>query len=80
MYSVRPTNGSTRWSKGIYNKNFGYFIKYENEYNQSSKYKLQFNNSKLDIDTFYFYNINKIPIPNLNYRKMKMADIFAMSR
>ena len=80
MYSVRPINGSTRWSKGIYNEALGYYIKYVNEYNHSSKYKSQFLNSKLDTDSFYFRIIHKIPMPNLNHQRMKMANIFTMSR
>lgn len=53
MYSVRNKNGSTRWSGGVWSQNLGYYIKYSSEYNKSNYYKDKFNNSKLDIDTFY---------------------------
>lgn len=32
MYSVRSTDGHTRWSEGIFNARLGYFIKYPAEY------------------------------------------------
>jgi len=69
MYAVRPVNGSTRWSKGIYSKELGYFIKYPNEYNKSTKYKNEFFNSGLNIDDFYKKKINNNVICTL--RKMQ---------
>ena len=32
MYSVRESGGSTRWSKGLWSKKLGYYIKYPTEY------------------------------------------------
>jgi len=32
MYSVRSTDGHTRWSSGKYNEDLGYYIKYKSEY------------------------------------------------
>lgn len=32
MYSVRSIDGHTRWAQGKYVSNYGYYIKYENEY------------------------------------------------
>jgi hypothetical protein len=67
MYSVRNTNGSTRWSEGIYSIELGYFIKYQSEYDKSSYYKKLFNKykstvmlkykSNFTIDQFYTYII-----------------------
>jgi len=53
MYSVRNINGTTRWSHGNYSNEFGYYIKYETEYNKSSYYKNEFEKSGLTIDEFY---------------------------
>ena len=53
MYAVRNINGSTRWSKGDYSDAFGYYIKYQNEYDKSSYYKNEFEKSDLTIDEFY---------------------------
>lgn len=53
MYSVRNINGSTRWSPGILFKEFGYYIKYITEYDNSSYYKNLFITSGLTIDEFY---------------------------
>ena len=53
MYSVRNMNGSTRWSQGIYSNDFGYFIKYKTEYDQSTYYKNELETSGLTIDNFY---------------------------
>ena len=53
MYSVRNINGSTRWSQGIYSNEFGYYIKYQTEYDKSSYYKHTFEKSGLCIDEFY---------------------------
>jgi hypothetical protein len=61
MYAVRNKDGKTRWSSGNYNESFGYYIKYTSEYNKSTFYKNQFENSQLSIDNFYkkyFYNSN----------------------
>ena len=53
MYAVRNINGPTRWSGGIYSNELGYYIKYHSEYNKSSYYKNEFENSKVTIDEFY---------------------------
>jgi hypothetical protein len=53
MYSVRSPNGSTRWKVGSYSKQYGYFIKYETEYEKSGYYKTLFEKSGLNIDDFY---------------------------
>jgi len=54
MYSVRNINGTTRWSKGDYNENLGYYIKYHNEYNKSNHYKnLYINNYNSNKENFY---------------------------
>jgi hypothetical protein len=58
MYSVRNINGSTRWQQGTYSNEFGYFIKYQSEYDKSSYYKNEFKNSRLCIDDFYKKYIN----------------------
>jgi len=53
MYSVRSINGSTRWTPGVYSNELGYNIKYCTEYNKSTYYKNEFENSGLIIDEFY---------------------------
>jgi hypothetical protein len=53
MYSVRNINGSTRWCKGDYSEELGYYIKYKSEYEKSIGYKKEFENSGLTIDEFY---------------------------
>jgi hypothetical protein len=58
MYSVRNINGSTRWSKGKYFKEFGYCIKYQSEYDKSTYYKNKFQQSGLTIDKFYKIHIS----------------------
>lgn len=39
MYTVRPENGTTRWSTGEYSAQHGYYIKYITEYEKSSYYR-----------------------------------------
>jgi len=66
MYSVRNINGTTRWEQGNYSNELGYYIKYQTEYDKSSYYKNEFENTGLNIDEFYKqyihirkkYNIN----------------------
>jgi hypothetical protein len=53
MYSVRNTNGSTRWTIGIYSDKLGYNIKYQSEYDKSSFYKNEYEKSGITIDEFY---------------------------
>jgi hypothetical protein len=53
MYSVRNVNGTTRWSVGSFSNEFGYYIKYDSEYNKSSDYKKKFEKSGLSNDDFY---------------------------
>jgi hypothetical protein len=35
MYSIREREGTTRWQKGIWSEELGYFIKYQNEYHSA---------------------------------------------
>jgi hypothetical protein len=53
MYAVRNINGSSRWSLGVFDNNFGYFIKYQTEFDKSCYYKSEFDKSGLTIDDFY---------------------------
>ena len=53
MYTIRNKNGYTRWQKGIWNNDLGYYIKYETEYKKSIIYKKKFKKSNLKIDDFY---------------------------
>ena len=53
MYAVRNINGTTRWSEGIFSEKLGHYIKYENEYIQSTHFKNEFETSGLTIDEFY---------------------------
>ena len=43
MYSVRNTNGKTRWSSGVYSNELKYYIKYPSEYHRATFYKNEFN-------------------------------------
>ena len=65
MYSVRNINGNTRWSKGIYSKELGYYIKYQSEYDKSLFYKNEFEKSGSTIDEFYKQYIYNIPLIGL---------------
>jgi len=53
MFSVRNINGSTRWTKGFFCEELGYFIKYPNEHIKSSFFKKEFELSGLNIDDYY---------------------------
>jgi len=60
MYSVREINGTTRWSKGVFSKELGYYIKYQTEYDKSFNYKKEFdefcnnsNSQEQNIEAFY---------------------------
>jgi len=59
MYSVRNTDGATRWSVGNYFNKLGYFIKYQTEYAKSTYYEFEFEYSGLSIDEFYKKYINR---------------------
>ncbi len=63
MYTVRNINGLTRWEKGIYNEDFGYYIKYIREYYKSCNYKNQFIDSGKSLDEFY----NHLYIDNIAF-------------
>jgi len=53
MYLVRNIDGPTRWQKGVYSEEFGYFIKYPMEYSTSTHYKNLFGTSGRTPDEFY---------------------------
>ena len=55
MYTVRNVNGSSSWVYGLgeYSNELGYYIKYMEEYEKSSYYKNEFENSGLQIDDYY---------------------------
>ena len=53
MYAVRNDEGSTRWAQGNYSDELGYYIKYQTEFDKSTEYKKEFEDSKLSIDDFY---------------------------
>ncbi len=59
MYSIRPINGTTRWTEGVFSNELGCYIKYPSEFKKSSYYKNQFEiheKSEMSIDDFYrFY-------------------------
>ena len=60
MYSVRNICGTSRWSLGNYSEEFGYYIKYQSEYNKSKFYKDRFEKSQLNIDEFYSLFIGSV--------------------
>jgi len=53
MYTVRNINGTSRWCKGKFSKELGYYIKYNTEYIKSNKYKQEFEKSGKSIHEFY---------------------------
>jgi hypothetical protein len=53
MFAVRNKGGSTRWSKGEYNEELGYFIKYPSELDKSSDYKKKYIDAGENTDVFY---------------------------
>jgi hypothetical protein len=55
MYTVRNVNGPSSWVYGLgeYSNELGYYIKYMEEYEKSSYYKNEFENSGLQIDDYY---------------------------
>jgi hypothetical protein len=53
MYLIRTTTELSRWTDGIYIEEFGYYIKYPDEYMLSSYYKSAYENSGLNITDFY---------------------------
>ena len=59
MYSVRNTNGSTRWAGGYYSNELGYFIKYHTEFNRSNHLKHLFNISGKNINDFFVESFSK---------------------
>ncbi len=56
-YAVRNIDGTTRWSKGTFSDELGYYIKYSKEYDISSQYKNKLNEH---INNFYEIEINNI--------------------
>lgn len=53
MYAVRPINGTTRWSRGVFSKEDGYYIKYPSEYKTAHYHKTIFDTSGEDLTQFY---------------------------
>lgn len=53
MYSIRSSNGKTRWMAGVYNNSLGYYIKYIPEFDKPTYYKKLFERENLTIDNFY---------------------------
>ncbi len=53
MYTVRPINGTTRWSSGVFSEQHQFFIKYPSEYQTALDHKLVFEGSNCGIDFFY---------------------------
>jgi hypothetical protein len=60
MYTVRAINGTTRWAAGTYNKDLGYCIKYNTEYELSAKHEDEFKKSNLPINEFYNNYLNNL--------------------
>lgn len=80
MYSVRNINGTTRWEQGCYSNEFGYYIKYNSEYEKSSHYKNQFETSGMTIDEFYkdLYKITRQDI--INYHNIICSQSYWLNR
>jgi len=73
MYSVRNINGTTRWSPGNYSHELGYYIKYPTEYEKSSHYKKDFENSGLTIDEYYKKLYDHIPLIGIGVGSFMVA-------
>lgn len=78
MYLVRPINGSSGFSKGHFNKDLNYYIKYLGEFSQAEMYCEKYNRfitekgvalKSNDIDTFYRKNISEVS--NITYKCIK---------
>ena len=57
MYTVRPIDGTTRWSSGTFSEKHQYNIKYNSEYVISNNYKNEFDKYKNNIfyKIYYFF-------------------------
>lgn len=53
MYTVREMGGTTRWTKGTFYPDLGYYVKYTTEYASAERFAEEFSAAGLDIDTFY---------------------------
>lgn len=53
MYAVRNSDTGTRWAQGNYSEELGYYIKYQSEFEASTQYKKEYEESGLSIDEFY---------------------------
>lgn len=61
MYAVRNIDGTTRWSAGKFNKELGYYVKYQSEYDKSAMYKKSLDDDfNGDLTTFYSEKINAL--------------------
>jgi hypothetical protein len=58
MYSVRASNGSTRWAEGTWNAKLDYFVKYAKEYESATKFEKLFSQSDMTIDAFYNQHVS----------------------
>jgi hypothetical protein len=59
-YAIRNINGTTRWSEGTFSGKFGYYIKYNGEYDRAIYYKHKYDESNMSIDEFYQRNLNNL--------------------
>lgn len=53
MYAVKTVSDKTSWSRGVYSKSLGYYVKYESEYVRSKYYFDTYANLSLSYDDFY---------------------------
>ena len=86
MYSVRNTGGSTRWQRGQFSEDLGYYVKYKTEYRCADRWRRAFLRSRSSIDNFYEKHIKvrshhdyKTPIPlneiDINIQTKFMQDM-----
>jgi hypothetical protein len=56
MYTVRPINGTTRWSSGTFSEKHQYYIKYDSEYSIANTYNNKIDKYKNNIfHKIYYY-------------------------
>ena len=87
-YTIRHQQTSTRWSSGIYNKKFGYYIKYPTEFRDSHRSRFYLKNTqdwdkyfknkrtirKFFINSIEFFSVRQLPFKHVTSRCVDLLD------
>ena len=76
MYTVRPINGTTRWSFGTFSEKHQYYIKYNSEYVISNNYKIKFDKYKNNIFYKMYYLFFR---KNIRINQFYIDEIFSIN-